>query len=125
MADLFVREVKKKSIKYSNVPNIFLVTYVTERALNLMPYLRVIKSHLHRIELSLERVYYVSLHGSTGSSSLRLFPLEGAVLSQAEETRWRNMTAYTPRHTDMRVGESSVEVPIPRNLTKSNGGTDL
>lgn len=112
MADFFLRQVGKKSIKLSKVPNVFLVTYVTERALNLMPYLRVIKSQLNQSLLSLERVYYVSLHGTTGASSLRLCPLERAVLSQAEEARWRSMTADTPRHSDFRVGKNSVEIPI-------------
>ena len=121
IVDFFLGEVEKKSLKYSNVPDVFLVTYVTERALNLMPYLRVIKSQLNQSQLSLERVYYVSLHGTMGASSFRLYPLEGAVLSKAEEARWRNMTAYTPRHSDMGVGENSVEIPIPRNLTKSDG----
>lgn len=120
MADFFLKEIEKKSIKYSNVPDIFLVTYTTERALNLMPYLRVIKSQLNQSQLSLERIYYVSLHGTTGASSLPLYPLEGAVLSNTEEARWRSMTAYTPRHSDMRVGENSVDIPIPQNLTKND-----
>lgn len=120
MADFFLGQVEKKSLKYSNVPDIFLLTYVTERALNLMPYLRVIKSQLNQSQLSMERVYYVSLHGASGASSLRLYPLEGAVLSKSEENRWRSMTAYTPRHSDMVVGENSVEIPIPQNYTKSD-----
>lgn len=112
MADIFLREIEKKSTKYSKVPDVFLVAYVTERALNLMPYLRVIKSQLNQTSMSLERVYYVSLHGTTGASSFRFYPLEGVVLSQAEEARWRNMTAYTPRHSDFRVGKNSVDIPI-------------
>jgi len=121
MADIFLREIEKKSIKYSNVPDVFLVTYVTERALNLMPYLRVIKSQMNQTPLSLERVYYVSLHGTTGASSIRLCPLEGAVLSQAQEAKWRKMIAYTPRHSEFRVGENSVDIPILQNPIPNDG----
>ena len=121
MTDIFIKEVRKKSEKYKNLTDVFLVTYVTERALNLMPYLRPIKSQLNQSQLSLERVYYVSLHGTMGASSLRLYPVDGAVLSRAEEARWRSITFFTPRHSDMRVGESSVEIPIPKNFTNGNG----
>lgn len=121
MSDLYCQEVEKKSGKYQKVSNVYLVTYVTDRVLNLMGNLRLIKSKLNRSRLSLERVYYISLHGESGASSFRLYPVDGAVLSQAEEDRWRAMTGFSPRIADMRFEGNSVEIPMRPDRSNENG----
>ena len=117
MAKWYCQLVEEGSTRYAGIPNIFLITYSTERTLNLMACYRLVRSMLNREQLSLERVYYVSLHGRTGSSSLRLYPVAEAILSQEEERRWGAMTATVPRIEDMRFHENHVDIPVQTGRT--------
>lgn len=122
ISDWYCQEVLRKSAKYQRVPNVYLLTYVTERTLNLRGCLRLIGSKLNRSQLSLERVYYISLHGSTGASSIRLYPIAGTVLPHADEERFGAMTLRVPRREEMRVTDKGVE--IPWQPVRSDGNDD-
>ena len=121
--DLYCQEVGRKSAKYQTIANVYLLTYVTDRTLNLMAHRRLIMSILNRIQLSLERVYYISLHGSSGASSFRWYPVDDSVMSKEEEERWAAMNVRLPRQEEMRITEDGVEVPWqPTQSTNNDEG---